>query len=337
VATEKILIVGPAWIGDMVMAQTLFKTLRQQYPLAELHVLAPDWTRALLSRMPEINKAISLPFAHGELNLKKRWQLGRSLRQANYSQAIVLPNSFKSALIPFFAGIKKRIGWRGEFRYGLLSELRILNKTQYPLMIERFMALGVPSTQLLKKPYPLPQLIINHDSLQAVANKYQLQVDKPIIALCPGVAFGPSKRWPAEYFAEVAKSKLQEGYQIWLFGSLADKPLAEIIQAQNNKRCVDLCGGTSLAEAIDLLSLAKLIVTNDSGLMHIGAALHKPLIAIYGSTSADFTPPLGDRVKILNLNLACSPCFKRECPLGHLRCMKDLTPEQVITAIKEFI
>jgi heptosyltransferase-2 len=334
---EKILIVGPAWVGDMVMAQTLFIRLRQQFPDAQIDVLAPDWTRALLDRMPEVSQALSMPLGHGQLQLKTRWKLGRVLAKQNYTRAYVLPNSFKSALVPFFAGIAQRIGWRGEMRYGLLNQIHLLDKAKLPLMIERFMALSLAKDETLAKPYPFPKLIVDKASLAKAMENYQLKQDKPILAICPGAAFGPSKRWPAEYFAEVAKAKLAEGYQVWLFGSAADQPLTEKIQALTEQACLDFAGKTSLAEAIDLLSLAKVVVTNDSGLMHISAALGRPIVAVYGSTSTEFTPPLSEQVKVLNLNLDCSPCFKRECPLGHWRCMKDLKPAMVLSAIDELL
>ncbi len=334
---NKILIIGPAWVGDMVMAQTLFKLLKKANPDAVIDVLAPDWTRALLTRMPEVNQAISMPLGHGQFQWRVRRALGKELRSAAYDQALVLPNSWKSALIPFFAGIKRRTGWRGEMRYGLLNDVRVLDKARYPLMIERFMALGLPRDVKLAEPYPLPELVIDQASLQRVLTQYQLSTEKSVVALCPGAAFGPSKRWPAEYFAEVARAVLAQGKQVWLFGSKADQELTAIIQERTNQACVDLAGKTSLAEAIDLLSLAQVVVTNDSGLMHISAALQRPVVALYGSTSTEFTPPLGKQVKVLNLNLDCSPCFKRECPLGHWRCMLDLKPAMAIAAMRELV
>lgn len=334
---EKLLVIGPAWVGDMVMAQTLFKVLKKTYPDASLDVLAPEWTRALLARMPEVNEAISMPLGHGQFQWRERRSLGKQLRTQGYTRTYVLPNSWKSALVPFFAGIKHRTGWRGEMRYGLLNEVRVLDKARYPLMIERFMALGLPDGAELPKPYPLPELVIDHDSLQQVLSRYQLTTEKPIVALCPGAAFGPSKRWPADYFAEVAQTVLARGQQVWLFGSKADQELTAVIQEKTHQACVDLAGKTSLAEAIDLLSLAQVVVTNDSGLMHVSAALGRPVVALYGSTSTEFTPPLGERVKVVKLGLDCSPCFKRECPLKHWRCMLDLKPAMVVAAMDELV
>ena len=155
----------------------------------------------------------------------------------------------------------------------------------------------------------------------------------PILALCPGAEYGPAKRWPAEYYASVANEKISEGWTVWIFGALKDQPIAKEIQTLTHQKALDFTGKTTLGEAIDLLSLAQVIVTNDSGLMHIGAALEKPLVVIYGSSTPNFTPPLTHIKQILSLNLPCSPCFERTCPLNHLKCLKDLHPEQVLNAI----
>jgi lipopolysaccharide heptosyltransferase II len=329
-ATRQLLIVGPAWIGDMVMAQTLFKTIKMRQPHTAIDVVAPNWTRPLLERMPEIRRAMDLPFKHGEFNLKARLQLGKQLREQQYDQAIVLPNSWKSAIIPAAAKIPLRTGWRGEMRYGLLNDCRTLDKDRYPLMIERFAKLAAAHDEALPETLPHPKLLIDDASRQAALQAFSLSSDKPILALCPGAEFGPAKRWPTTYFAEVANHYLKQGFQVWLFGSPKEKSLADDIQQQTEQACVDLVGETSLAQAVDLLSLANKVVTNDSGLMHIAAALDRQLIVIYGSTSPQFTPPLTDKVDILQLPLDCSPCFKRECPLGHTKCLNELKPEQVV-------
>lgn len=334
----KILVVGPAWVGDMVMAQALFKLLKQNQPQVLIDVLAPAWSLPLLERMPEVSRGIVMPLNHGQLGLLERYRLGKSLRQYQYDQAIVLPNSFKSALVPFWAKIPKRTGWRGEMRYGVLNDLRRLDKKRYPLMIERFLALGLPADATLAAPYPLPELYSSALTQDVVLNKYQIsRSTRPVLALCPGAEFGPSKRWPEQYYAQVANAKLAEGWDVWISGSAKDMPTAELIMEQTQQRCVNLTGRANLVEAIDLLSLATAVISNDSGLMHVAAAVKKPLVAIYGSTSTAFTPPLHDKAKILQLALPCQPCFKRECPLKHHRCMLDLKPELVLQAINEFV
>ena len=330
---EKILIVGPSWIGDMVMAQTLFILLKQKNPNCIIDVIAPTFTQALLARMPEINKGIELPIGHGKFNCRKRYQIGKSLRGEGYQQAIILPNSWKSALIPFFSKIPLRTGWLGEARYGLVNDARKLDKTKYPLMVQRFMALGLGKNEALDDRDIKPSLQTDPKRVQSAIDKFKLNTQEKSLALCPGAEYGPTKRWPADYFAKLAIEKLEEGWQVLIFGSEKDKPHAKKIQLSSRNKCIDLCGKTSLDEAIDLLSVVDHVVTNDSGLMHIAAALNKPLVVIYGSSSPGFTPPLTEKVKILSLELACSPCFKRTCPLDHMKCMYDLMPKQVLESL----
>lgn len=331
---KKILIVGPSWVGDMVMAQGLFKLIKANYPDAILDVLAPAWTFSVLGAMPEVSNAIEMPIGHGELKLRERFRIGRKLRSAQYDQAIVLPNSLKSALIPFFAGIPLRTGWLGEARYFLLNDYRKLDERRYPLMIEQYLALGLPKDAALPQPYPYPAFYVSKEAQDAAVTKYQPRMSGGnILALGAGAEFGPSKRWPLEYFAELANRKLDEGYDVWLFGSPKDRPITDKMMELTNQRCENLAGRLQLSETIALLSLVSGAVTNDSGLMHMAAALKKPLIAVYGSTSPRFTPPLSEQAVVLQLNLECQPCFKRECPLKHHRCMRDITPERVADAM----
>jgi len=335
-----ILIIGPSWVGDMVMAQTLFICLKHQHPSCNIDVLAPEWSRPILERMPEVRQALSFPVGHGVLDLATRRRVAQGLR-GQYQQAILLPNSLKSALVPFLAGIPKRTGWKGEMRYGLLNDLRKLDKARYPLMIERFMALAFEPDAALPQPYPHPQLRIETHSRDEALARFGLSLDRPVLALCPGAEFGESKRWPAAHFAEVAERKIREGWQVWLFGSKNDHPVGQDIVQRLipglREEVVNLAGETSLAEAIDLLSCADAVVSNDSGLMHVSAALGRPLVAVYGSTSPAFTPPLSDRVETVRLGLECSPCFDRACRFGHNNCMRELLPEQVVEALERLV
>lgn len=332
--TKKILIIGPSWVGDTVMAQSLFRLLKQQDPSVRIDVLAPAWTFSLLTCMPEVAEAIEMPITHGELKLSTRYQLGKMLKTRGYDQAIVLPNSFKSALIPWFAGIPKRTGWLGECRYIVLNDARRLDKNRYKLMIEQYLALGLPEGAPLPVDLPYPQFQVSTVAQEEVLAKHQpIWRGRPVLALGAGAEFGPSKRWPEEYFAEIANQKLSEGWDVWLFGSPKDRPITDKVMALTENRCENIAGRTQLAETIALLSLVSGMVTNDSGLMHVGAALSKPLIAIYGSTSPRFTPPLSPDAKVLKLELDCQPCFARTCPLEHHRCMRELKPAQVLAAM----
>jgi heptosyltransferase-2 len=333
----RILIIGPSWVGDMVMAQTLFECLKVRHPGCQIDVLAPEWSRPILERMPQVRQALSFPLGHGVLDLATRRTIGRSFK-GQYDQAIVLPNSLKSALVPFFARIARRTGWKGEFRYGLLNDLRPLDKDQYPLMIERFMALAFAPGQPLPTPYPQPRLRIDPASRAQALERFGLTLDQPVLALCPGAEFGESKRWPAEHYAEVAEARIRQGWQVWLFGSKKDQPVAEAIRDRLipglREEAVNLCGNTSLAEAIDLMSCAGAVVSNDSGLMHVAAALNRPLVAVYGSTSPAFTPPLADQVAVVRLGIDCSPCFQRTCRFGHYNCLRQLDSQRVVDALR---
>jgi len=332
---NKILIIGPSWIGDMVMAQSLFIALKADNPTVVIDVLALAWTKPLLDRMPEVNQAIKMPISHGVFGWGMRKKLGRELRQQNYDQAIVLPNSWKSALIPWFAKIPLRTGWRGEMRYGLLNDIRILDNLALPMMVQRYVSLAYPSSQAHATPsYPVPLMVAKKSISTLVPN---LESNQKRLVFCPGAEFGPAKQWPAKSYAEVASQLLGQGWQVLILGSKADKKIAaEItskIPSQFKDRAFNLCGETELQEAIDLLATATTVVSNDSGLMHIAAALHAPLIAIYGPTSPSFTPPLAENAHIVQLNVDCGPCFQRTCLENHHRCMQDINSQRIIELI----
>lgn len=340
-AAASVLIVGPAWVGDMVMAQTLFKLLREQNPKLAIDVLAPAWSLPLLARMPEVRRAIAMPLGHGKLELGVRYRLGRELRAARYDQAILLPNSFKSALTPWFAGIPKRTGWRGEMRYSLLNDRRRLDKQRYPLMVQRFAALAYSDGTELPAQLPHPALIVDEVERARLLHQHGLHGSRPLLALCPGAEFGPSKRWPAAHYAATAATMIERGWRVALFGSANDRAVAEeiiaLMPASATANVANLAGTTKLEEAIDLLAAATAVVSNDSGLMHIAAAVGRPLVVVYGSTSPVFTPPLAEQVKILQLPVDCGPCFQRECPLAHHKCMQELAPSRVLAALQQLL
>jgi heptosyltransferase II len=327
---EKFLIIGPSWLGDMVMAQALFKTLLQINPSAIIDVVAPTWSLPVLQRMPEITNKIELAIPHGKLWLLQRYKLAKNLQQNNYTSAIILTNSWKSALIPWFAKIKKRTGWVGELRFGLINDIRYLDKKKYISMISRYIALAYPAhynlPSLLLNQVIKPKLIIDPDNLILLKNKFNINnLSKlPILALCIDAAFGVAKCWPEEYYIKLAEHKIKQNWQVWIFGT---KPNLSINNSSN--LILNFSGKTSLIDTIDLLSLVDVVVCNDSGLMHIAASFNKKIIAIYGPTSSEFTPPIADCVKIVNKNLQCSPCFARTCPLGHHKCMKEITVELI--------
>jgi heptosyltransferase II len=326
---SKILVVAPSWVGDTMLIHPMLVRLKQRHPNCYIEVLAPEWTEELLRQMPEVDNTITNPFPHGSLQLTARISLGMQLRNLYFDQAIVLPNSLKSALVPFFAGIPIRTGFKGEMRYGLLNDRRKLDKHALPLMVERFAQLAEPAGEAISRPLPQPRLEVNAEKRQQVLDKFKLSLDKPVAVFCPGAEYGPAKRWPIPYFAELAQRLQQQGYTVWITGSQKDREIGEKIIALGNADTRNLCGITDLSDAVALLSCASLVVTNDSGLMHVAAALDRPMLALYGSSSPDFTPPLSPKAQVLKIELPCSPCFKRECPLKHFKCMKNLTPQMV--------
>ncbi len=328
--TERILILGPSWVGDMVLAQSLFKTLKQSKPNCQIDVAAPAWTLPLIERMPEVSLGIALPFKHGQLAFWERVKFGKSLKKNGYTQAIVLTNSFKSAILPFFAGIPKRTSFLGEMRYGLLNEIRSLNKKLLPRTVDRFVSLGLDANSPAPKKIMNPSLTANHENAINALNQLGLRQPKnKILGLCPGAEYGEAKRWPIEYYAEVANTALDKGWAVWLFGSEKDIPVTQAINQITQTRCVDFGGKTKLGDAIDLMSLCDTVISNDSGLMHVAAALDKRLIAVYGSSDPHHTPPMSPKAIVEYLGLPCSPCFNRTCPLGHLDCLKQIKPSQV--------
>jgi heptosyltransferase-2 len=338
---QKILVIGPAWIGDMMMAQTLFKLLKLRNPQTQIDVLASGWTRQLIACMPEVTDVIDMPLGHGAFGLGERRALGKSLVGKGYDQAIVLPNSFKSAFIPFFAKIPLRTGWRGELRYGLLNDARVLDKKNYPLMVQRYAALALPKGAAPLTEFPYPELRVDQSQRPQLLTKFALQLDRPLLIICPGAEYGPAKRWPEHYFAEVVDEKIRTGWQVWLMGSAKDRQVTDAIRNllsdEARAHCHNLAGSTNLGEAIELMACADAVLSNDSGLMHIAAALQKPIAVIYGSTSPEHTPPLSKQVSIISNQIECSPCFERECPKVHHKCLRELMPQQVLHALNKLV
>lgn len=297
-----------------------------------IDVVTPPLFGPLLAMMPQVDKSIESPFKRGRLGLADRYRLGRELSGRKYDQAIVLPNSWKSALPGWLAGIPVRTGYLGEQRWGLLNDIRVLDERVLTQTAQRFVALGVDKTA------PLPDLDTLHPALEprpetSLAYAIELQLNAgsgPILVLCPGAEYGPAKQWPAGNFAEVARAKLDDGWQVWLLGSDKDAVHAREINRHSENRCIDLTGRTSVSQAVHLMALCTAVVSNDSGLMHIAAALDKPLVAVFGSTDPGHTPPLSNNHRIEYLGLSCSPCFERQCPLQHLDCLTGIPPRRVL-------
>lgn len=344
----KILIIGPSWVGDMMMSHSLYQVLRQQYPACEIDVMAPNWCKPLLARMPEVRNAITMPIGHGAFALGERYRLGKSLRN-QYNMAIVLPNSLKSAFIPFFAKIPRRRGWKGESRYIFLNDIRN-NKKDYPMMVQRYIALGFEKSAVPKAadlPRPVPYLTINPEEQAETLKKFEKQTalaeHRPSIGFCPGAEFGPAKRWPHYHYAKLAEMLIQQGYAIRLFGSAKDSEVGEDIRQalpeDLRNYCVNLAGQTSLNEAVDLIADCTAVVSNDSGLMHIAAAVQRPLVALYGPTSPTYTPPLSDKAIIIRLIEGGLIKVRKgkDSAEGYHQSLIDIQPEMVLEKLTELL
>lgn len=342
----KILVTGPSWVGDMMMSQSLYRTLKARYPQAVIDVMAPAWCRPLLSRMPEVNEAIPMPLGHGALEIGERRKLGLSLRHKGYDRAYVLPNSFKSALVPFFANIPQRTGWRGEMRYGVLNDIRTLDKQAWPLMVQRYVALAyeksaMHSAQDLPQPLLWPQLQVNDGEKAQVRAQFNLENERPVVGFCPGAEFGPAKRWPHYHYATLAGKLIDEGKQVVLFGSVKDheagQQIREALNDEQRQYCRNLAGETALEQAVVLLAGCESVVTNDSGLMHVAAALNRPLVALYGPSSPDFTPPLSHKARVIRLISGYHKVRKGEGEQGYHQSLIDIAPERVLAELNDLL
>ncbi|KPQ25803.1 MAG: lipopolysaccharide heptosyltransferase II [Halomonas sp. HL-48] len=328
----RLLVIGPSWVGDMVMAQSLFMTLKARYPHASIGVVAPAWSQPILERMPEVDEVLPLAVGHGEFGLASRRDLANRLK-GRFDRAIVLPRSWKAALVPFMARIPERIGFLGEHRYGLLKERRKLDKQVLDQTVKRFVSLGLPLEEAAGGDFaiPKPRLTIDRDNLVNLRLAHALS-SRPAIGMMPGAEYGPAKQWPLSYFHQLAKQLIANGYEVRVLGGAKDHDAAETI-VQGLPQAHNLCGKTALADAVDLLADCRQVVTNDSGLMHVAAAVGARIHALYGSSSPAYTPPLTDNAVIHYLGLSCSPCFERTCPLGHTNCLNELHVESVYQAI----
>jgi heptosyltransferase-2 len=339
-----ILVVGPSWVGDMVMSQSLLLRLKADNPNCQIDVLAPNWCRSVLARMPQVNKAIEMPVGHGALKWKITKKLALSLIITDYQQSIILPNSLKSALVPWMAKIEKRTAWRGELRYGLVNDMRKLDKKAFPLMVQRYIALAetAKNSAVDLKPLLIPRLDVNLDQQRDLSSRFRLdETTENLIAFCPGAEFGPAKRWPHYHFAALASLLIKRGKQIVCLGSAKDseaiQQIKDLLNQTEQQRFVDVSGQTSLTEAIDILAGCAAIVSNDSGLMHIGAAVNTPMVALYGPTSPDFTPPLGENSEVIRLIEGYIKLRRGKTELGYHQSMIDIQPEKVLERLQSLV
>ena len=325
------LIVAPQWIGDAVMTEPLLARLSARGE--QLTVAALPWVAPVYRAMPKVHEVIDLPFAHGRLDWAERKRVAAQLR-GRFDVAYVLPNSLKSALIPWLARIPKRVGYQGEGRYLLLNR-RFKNPEGRPPMVAFYSALAGQPVPLNER----PQLRFDATVLRAAMQAVNVQ-QGAYWAFAPGAEYGPAKCWPAAHYAALAASLFaQHGQPVLLMGSGKEAALCEEIAAAAPGACSVMAGKTSLIDAMALIAAARGVVSNDSGLMHVAAAFGVPQAAVFGSTSPEHTPPLNPRARVLwlkqELQLECSPCFERTCRFGHYRCLTELSPMRVESALNQ--
>lgn len=354
------LIVAPQWIGDAVMTEPLLARLHARGE--RLSVGALPWVAPVYRAMPQVSEVIEFPFRHGGLQWRERQQLARSLA-GRFGRAYVLPNSIKSALLPLLAGIPMRIGYLGETRVGLLTH-RLKNPPKTgpgsrPPMVAFYSALAGDDGERGRAgahggSAERPRLVLDNDAMRHALARHGLQ-PRAYIALAPGAEFGPAKRWPTEHVTALVRDMTAgtaacPGTQAVLLGSPKEAELCAAIAAAAGTGggvagVLNLAGTTTLDEAMALIAGAAAVLSNDSGLMHVAAAFGVPQVAVFGSTSPHHTPPLNDRARVIWLKdepqwaalLECSPCFERDCPLGHQRCLADIRPERVAAALREVL
>jgi heptosyltransferase-2 len=327
----RILVVAPSWVGDAILSEPLVARLRAPHEAPNVDVLSPAWCAPVYARMRGVGRVVESTIGHRRVDWARRRTLARTLSAQGYARAVILPNSWKSALVPWLARIPLRTGYVGEMRWGLVNDARRLDRNAIPRLVDRYAALAVRRREAAPAA-TAPMLVPDAANRDAAVAALSLDIAGGVAILCPGAEFGPAKRWPPGHFAELALKFLADGLAVWIVGSPNDKPAAEAIRdaaGEPGRAMRDLAGRTDLGTAIDLMSLASIVVSNDSGLMHAAAAVGVPLVALFGSSSPAYTPPMSNEAKIARIDIACSPCFKRECPLGHFKCMRDLDPRAV--------
>jgi heptosyltransferase-2 len=327
------LVISPNWIGDAVMAQPLLALLRQQHPERAIDVLAPPSVAPVWRAVLEADSVLETPFRHRALQLRERWNYAQVLRERGYADAYVLPNTLKYALIPWLAGIRRRVGYKGEMRYGLVNVMHHDDQPPRP-MVPFYAALAHDPDAPLAASVPRPRLYVPGEEIAAAGERHGVAAERPLVVFAPGAEFGAAKRWPPRHFGALARAIVEADpqAQVALLGSPKDRAACDEVLAQAGaaaSNILNLAGSTKLDEAVALIARAAAVVSNDSGLLHIASGLNRPVIALYGPTDPGHAPPFSDIARSISLRLECSPCRQRECPLGHHNCMEQMGAELV--------
>ncbi|MFC5461359.1 lipopolysaccharide heptosyltransferase II [Massilia niabensis] len=321
------LVISPNWIGDAVMAQPLLARLKARHPGRPIDVLAPPAVAPVWRAVLEVDTVLETPFRHKALQLRERWKYAQVLRARGYLDSYVLPNTLKYALIPWLAGIRQRVGYKGEMRYGLVNVMH--HDEQPPRPMVPFYAALANAPHAALSPAPRPSLVVPGERIEAACARLGIAAGGALVAFAPGAEFGQAKRWPPRHFGALARAILEQdgAARIVLLGSPKDRATCEEVIAHAGDAAsgmLNLAGRTQLDEAIAVIARCAAVVANDSGLLHIASSLNRPVIALYGPTDPDHAPPFSDIAHALSLRLDCSPCRQRECPLGHHNCMEQM-------------
>ena len=321
------LVISPNWIGDAVMAQPLLQRLKELHPGRPIDVLSAPSVAPVWRAAPEVDTVLETPFRHKALQLRERWKYAQVLRARGYLDAYVLPNTLKYALIPWLAGVKRRVGYKGEMRYGLVNVMHHDDTPPRP-MVPFYAALALSPDAPLA-PAPRPRLQVPGERIAAACARHGVDAGRALVVFAPGAEFGPAKRWPPRHFGELAQAILaqQADAQVALLGSPKDRESCDEVVAHAGAAAsamLNLAGQTQLDEAIALIARAAAVVANDSGLLHVASSLNRPVVALYGPTDPEHAPPFSDMARALSLRLDCSPCRQRECPLGHHNCLEQM-------------
>ena len=323
---SRILVVAPVWVGDVVLSQILYRLLHQQQPDVPIDVVSRSWTAALLNRMPEVARFLPLDIAHGQVGLGRRREMARRLR-GQYRQSIVIPQATKPALLPWLAGIRHRTGFGGGSRAGLINDIR----PRLPNVVTRMAQLAKESPP--EEDIPWPRLEVDPEKTREAFHRWQMDPDAPRIGLMPGAGSNQLKRWGTAPMARLAALLVERGHSLCVIGAERDRADGETIAQVAPERIRNLCGETSLDDAIELTAGLSASVCNDSGLMHVSAAVGIPVVGVYGPTSPSTYPPLSAHQATCWTGVACSPCHLKACPYGHHACMTSITPESVLESL----
>ena len=330
--TSPVLIIPYMWIGDFVRGHSVVRVLKERWPNRPVDLLTTSLCAPLVDYMPGVRRGIVWDLPRGRLALAKQWALAKQFREAHYGTALVMPRTWKSAIAPALAALPQRTGFVGEVRFGLINDWR-WGERAMPRFIDKNAALALPANAPLpKQEWPVPQLVVPADQVAAWRAANGLGASAAI-ALAPG-SVGASKRWT--YYADAARMFSERGLNVWVVGGPGEKAIAADIVRVGGPLVRDLTG-TDLRNGIMAMAAAKLVISNDSGLMHIAAAIGTPTMGIFGPTSPYHWMPLNGLAATVKrpTDLPCQPCHRPICTANDHHCMRDIAASDVVNIAQD--